>query len=84
MKIELKGEVKPLKVNVPRDIPILMRDPAKNCANCMEELLAEGVVEIVPAGKPSLWCSPAFFILKRVQQRARHLADQVWLAFPDQ
>ena len=76
MKIEIHGDVKPLKVNVPREIPIHVRDPAKEC---MDELLAAGVVERVPAGESSAWCSPAFFILKPDGRRARLLVDMTEL-----
>ena len=76
MTIHLRGEVKPLHLNVPRKVPYAYQEDAKKK---LDEDVALGVIEKVKMSDgPSEWCLPMTFA-RKPSGKIRSLLDAVHL-----
>ena len=72
LKIHIKPDAIPHNISVPRATPIHLKDEADKKLKC---LLEAGVIEKVPAGEPSQFCSHGFFKVKKETGKLRLLVD---------
>ena len=61
LKIHLKEDARPFKINVPKATPIHYKDAADRM---VKELVESEVIERVPANETTEWCSRGFFVPK--------------------
>ena len=63
MKIELKDGARPRAITTARATPLAMRPGADKV---ITELLSSAIIEKVGENEPTTWCSPGFFVPKKL------------------